>query len=214
LKNWNNRKGNISISYSKSIRNKLDFKVGLSSSFNSDNLAVNRLTLREKSLNSDYIFSTDFGNLKSRQQQNAALDVGFFINHKKFFLAYNQNNIASYNLRIEDEVTLKKHTFITGIHTPEFKGIQTSILFKYEHELFNSFSPSIGATYKNRVFAALEYEDLLNKKISIGYQHQRRFKFQITYSIRDLTRYKNENINIDNFSERQGNLSGGINYIF
>jgi hypothetical protein len=214
LKNWNNRKANISISYSKSIRNKLDFKVGLSGSLNSNNLAVNRLTLREKSLNSDYIFSTDLGNLKSRQQQNAVLDLGCFINHKKFFIGYNQNNIASYNVGVEDEVTLKKHTLMTGIHTPKFKGIQTSLLFKYERELFNSFSPSIGATYENRVFAALEYEDLSNKKISIGYQHKRRFKLQFTYSIRDLTQYKNENLNINNFSERQGNLSGGINYIF
>ena len=212
LKNWNNREGNISISYSKKIKNKFDFKVGLSGSFNSDNLAVNRLTLRERSLNSDYIFSTDLNGLKSKQQQSANLNIGLFLSNKKFYLGYNQNNIASYTSGRENQVTLKKHVFITGVHAPEFKKIRTSILFKYEQELFNSYSPAIGLTYDNRVFTALEYEALSNKKLSIGYQHKRKIKFQLTYSLRDLTQFQNKNM--DDFEERKGNLSGGINFAF
>ena len=212
--NWNNRKGNVSISFTKNILNQLDLKTGLAVNFNSDQLAVNQLTLREQSLIGEYIHQTNLGSFKSQQEQYTTMDFGVFLNHRSFYIGYNRNNMLAYSFTNEHELTNQKHTIVSAIHTPEIAKFQTSLLLKYEHELFNSYSPGIGLTYNNQFFSALEYESLLNKNITVGYQHGNRIRFQFTYNRKNTKNLQRNTININNFTEKKGYLSGGVNYKF
>ena len=213
-KNWNIRKYSTSVSYTKQILKGYHFRFGAGGTFISQNLAVNKLTVREKAINSDYVYTTQMGDLKSKEEYSSSYHIGSFLNHKKFFLGYTVFNIGSNNFTNENNITLMKHCFTGGIHSPKYKNIQASGILRYEQELFTSISPSIGISYKNQLFAMYEYKDLSGKKISFGYQMKSNAKVQINYNIKSLEDYQNRDLNLDNFTERKGYLSGGINYIF
>ena len=66
----------------------------------------------------------------------------------------------------------------------------------------------------NKLFAMYEYEDLSSKKISLGYKLKNNINAQFNYNINSLDDYQNTDLNIDNFMERRGYLSGGLNFIF
>jgi len=213
-KNWNIRKYSASMSYTKRIFKGYHFRFGTGATFVSQNLAVNKLTLREKAINSNYVYTTELGSLKSKEEYSSSYHMGSFVNHKNFFLGYTVFNIASNNFTNKDNITLVRHRFVGGIHTPEYKNIKASCVLRYEQELFTSFSPAIGISYKNKLFAMCEYEDLSGKKISLGYQMKNNAKVQLNYNIKSLEDYRNRELNLDNFTERKGYLSGGLNYIF
>ena len=213
-KNWNIRKYSTSMSYTKQIFKGYHFRFGAGGTFVSQNLAVNKLTLREKAINSNYVYTTQLGNLKSKEEYSSSYHIGGFLNHKKFFLGYTVFNIFSNNFTNENNVILMKYRFEGGVHSPEYKNIKASGILRYEQELFTSFSPAIGLSYKNKLFALYEYEDLSGKKISLGYQIKNHIKAQLNYNIKSLEDYQNTDLNLDNFTERRGYLSGGINYIF
>ena len=213
-KNWNTMKYSTSISYTKKIFRGYHFRFGAGATFISQNLAVNKLTLRERVLNSNYIYTTQLGNLKSKEEYSSTYHIGGFLNHEKFFLGYTFFNFGSNNFTNDNNVILKKHSLIGGLHTPEYMNIKVSGLFKFEKELFTSYSPAIGVTFNNMIFTMYEYENLSGRKISLGYQVSNRIRAQFNYNIKSLEDYQNRDLNLDNFTDRRGYLSGGVNYIF
>ena len=213
-KNWNIRRYFTSISYSKQIFKGYHFRFGTGATFVSQNLAVNKLTLREKAINSNYVYTTELGSLKSKEEYSLSHHIGSFLDHKNFFLGYTVFNIASNNFTNENNIILVKHRLVGGIHTPEYKKIKLSGVIRYEQELFTSLSPSIGISYKNKIFATCEYEDLSGKKITLGYLIKNSVKVQLNYNIKSPEDYRDKDLNLDNFTERNGYLSGGVNYIF
>ncbi len=213
-KNWNNRETSIYASYSKKFFKDFDFRFGLGSSFKSQNLAVSKLTLREKASFDDYIFTTELGNLKSKTEYSSYQHTGAFLNHPYFFVGYSAMNIATQNYSNKNNIALLKQTFIGGIHSPEFINIKASGLFKYEKELFNYYTPSIGITYNERLFATFEYEKLSSKKLSIGYEHNKKIRAFFSINSKDLTDLQKNQLNLDNFTERQGHIAATVNYRF
>lgn len=213
-KNWNIKKYATSLSYTKQIFRTYSFRFGVGGTFVSQNLAVNKLTLREKAINSNNIYTTQLGSLKSKEEYSSSYHIGGFLNHKKFFLGYTAFNLGSNNFTNQNNIILTKHRFVGGIHTPAYKNIRASGLLKYEKELFSSFSPAIGISYMNKLFAMYEYEDLSSKKISLGYKLKNNINAQFNYNINSLDDHQNTDLNIDNFMERRGYLSGGLNFIF
>ena len=213
-KNWNTMKYSTSISYTKKIFRGCHFRFGAGATFINQNLAVNKLTLRERVLNSDNIYTTQLGDLKSKEEYSSSYHMGGFLNHKKFFLGYTIFNFGTNNFTNNNNVILKKHSLIGGLHTPEFINIKVSGLFKFEKELFSSFSPAIGMTFNNRIFTMYEYENLSGRKISLGYQLNNRIRAQFNYNIKSIEDYQNRDLNLDRYTNRRGYLSGGINYVF
>lgn len=213
-KNWNNREFNASLSYTKTILNNLEIKLGAGATYQNHNLAVNKLTLREKAINSNYIFTTELGDLRSQQEHSTVYHVGGFVNHKNFFAGYSALNFESSHFSNENDITLTHHAFTGGMHLPEFNKTQITGLLKIEKELFRTYSPAIGITYNNQLFTNFEYKDLSAKRITIGYQLKNRMKAQFNYSIRDLEDYQKDELNLDNFTERKGSISAGLNYTF
>lgn len=213
-KNWINREFNTSLSYTKTILNKLQIKLGAGASYHTQKLAVNKLTLREKMLNSNYILTTNLGSIRSKQEQSANYHLGGMINHKNFFIAYTALNFKSNYFTNKNNLSLVKHFIISGVHLPEFKKIQVSGLLKIEKDIFRTISPAIGITYNNQLFTNIEYEDLSSRKITVGYQLKNRVKAQFNYSIRELEAYKAKELNLDKFNERIGYISAGFNFTF
>ena len=107
--------------------------------YRNHNLAVNKLTLREKALNSDYIFTTELGSLKSKTERSSVYHLGGFANHKNFFIGYTAFNVESTNISDNENITLLKHCLVGGIHSPEYKKVKASALLRYEQELFKSY---------------------------------------------------------------------------
>lgn len=213
-KNWNNREINLSGSYSKKLLNDFDVKVGVSATLHNQNLAVNRLTLREKALNDDYIFTTELGSLKSRQEYHITYHAGAFVNHPNFFVGYTGFNISSQTITNEEEVFILKHSLIGGIHSPILYKFQASALLKYEQDLFKTYSPSIGITYNDGLFVAYEFEDQIRDRVSVGYNYKNKIKAQMSFACRRLDELQKEQLNLDNFTERQGYINAGINWSF
>lgn len=214
MKHWNIREYATSISYTRQIIKGYNFSFGAGATLRSQKLAVNQLTLREKAINSNYIFTTKLESVKSKEEYSSAYHFGGFINNKNFFLGYTAFNFGFTNITNDNDIILVKHCLTGGFHSPSFKKIKASGLLKYEQELFTSYSPAIGLTYDNRFFAVLEYEHLSAKKISLGCQMKNGVKAQFNYSIKNLEDYQSTEINIDNFTERSGYISAGLNYIF
>lgn len=212
--NWNNREANLSLSYKNKFSKKVDVRIGANASIHNDNLAVNQLTLREKALNSDYIFTTALGSLKSKSKQYLSYDLSGFINHPSFYVGYSADNVKS--TRLDDETTSQiiKHSVISGIHLPEVKKLKSSLLFKYEKEIFHNYTPGIGITYNDKFFVMSEYEALKKYSLTLGFYLLKGLKFQGRYSIRQIGDYQIESININNYTERKGYVSFGINYAF
>ncbi|MDA9329102.1 type IX secretion system membrane protein PorP/SprF [Flavobacteriales bacterium] len=212
--NWNNREANLSLSYKNKFSKKVDVRIGANASYHKDNLAVNQLTLREKAINSDYIFTTALGSLKARSKQYLNYDLSGFINHPSFYVGYNADNLKS--TRLDDETTSQiiKHSVISGIHLPEVKKLKSSLLFKYEKEIFHTYTPGIGITYNDKIFVMSEYEALKKYSLTLGCYLLKGLKFQGRYSIRQLESNQIERININNYTERKGYVSFGINYAF
>jgi hypothetical protein len=212
--NWNNREANLSLSYKNKFSKKVDVRIGANASYHKDNLAVNQLTLREKATNSDYIFTTALGSLKSRSKQYLSYDLSGFINHPSFYVGYSADNLKS--TRLDDETTSQiiKHSVISGIHLPEVKKLKSSLLFKYEKEIFHTYTPGIGITYNDKFFVMSEYEALKKYSLTLGFYLLKGLKFQGRYSIRQLEDHQIERININNYTERKGYVSFGINYAF
>ena len=129
-------------------------------------------------------------------------------------MGYTFFNFGSNNFTNDNNVILKKHSLIGGLHTPEYMNIKVSGLFKFEKELFTSYSPAIGVTFNNMIFTMYEYENLSGRKISLGYQVSNRIRAQFNYNIKSLEDYQNRDLNLDNYTDRRGYLSGGVNYIF
>ncbi len=213
-KNWNIREYAATVSYTKQLLEDYNFRFGAGATFRSQNLAVNELTLREKAINSNYIFTTEMGSIKSREEYQSAYHLGGFINHKNFFLGYTIFNFGFNHLTNDNDVTLTRHNLIGGIHSPEIKKFKASGLMKFEKELFTNYSPAVGLTYNDRIFAMYEYENLSGNRLSIGYQMSNGFKAQFNYNINNIENYKVHELNLDNFTERKGYVSAGINYIF
>lgn len=212
-KNWNNKEFSGYVSYAKTLAKDLSLRIGGATTYRNNNLAVNRLTVREQAQNSEYINETDLGELKSKHQYSFSSHLGLFINHPNFYLGYTLFNAASKNITNENEVTPIKHSSLAGVHSPQVFKINLSALFKYEKELFQSYSPGIGITYDNKFFATAELENLNRPKLSLGYNIRNSFRFHATVARQNLEDYQKE-LNLDNFIERQGYFSTGINWNF
>ncbi len=213
-KNWNIHEYCATISYTKQLINGYDFRFGAGATFRSQNLAVNKLTLREKAINSNYIFTTELGSLKSKNEFSSTYHIGGFINNKNFFLGYTTLNFKSNHFTNDNDIILVKHCIISGVHSPSYKNFKASGLFKFEKELFNYYSPAIGLTYDEKLFAMYEYKNLSGQKLSLGYQMKNGIKAQFNYNIDNLELYQKQELNLDNFTERKGYISAGLNYIF
>ena len=214
MKHWNIREYATSISYTKQIVKGYNFSFGAGATLRSQKLAVNQLTLREKAINSNYIFTTKLESVKSKEEYSSTYHFGGFINNKNFFLGYTAFNFGFNNITNDNDIILVKHCLTGGVHSPVFKKLKASGLLRYEQELFTSYSPAIGLTYDSRFFAVLEYENLSGKKVSLGCQMKNGIKAQLNYSIKNLEDYQSTELNIDNFTERSGYISAGVNYIF
>ena len=212
--NWNNREVNLSLSYKNKFSKKVDVRIGANASYHKDNLAVNQLTLREKAINSDYIFTTALGSLKSRSKQYLNYDLSGFINHPSFYVGYSSDNLKPTQLDNETTLQIIKHSVISGIHLPEVKKIKSSLLFKYEKEIFHNYTPGVGITYNDKFFLMSEYEALKKYSLTLGFYLVNGLRFQGRYSLRQKDDYQIERININNYTERKGYVSFGINYAF
>tara|TARA_B100001778_G_scaffold59555_1_gene46261 strand:+ start:908 stop:2644 length:1737 start_codon:yes stop_codon:yes gene_type:complete len=214
MKNWNIREYATSISYTKQLFKGYNFSFGAGATLRSQNLAVNQLTLREKAINSNYIFTTELGSIKSKEEYSSTYHFGGFVNHENFFIGYTAFNFGFNHFTNDNDVFLMKHCLTGGVHSPNYKKLKASALLRFEQELFTSYSPAIGLTYDNRIFTMFEYKDLSGQRISLGYQMKNGIKTQFNYSINNLENYQNTELNLDNFTERRGYISVGVNYIF
>ena len=214
MKNWNIREYAMSVSYTKQLFNEYNFSFGAGANLRSQNLAVNKLTLREKAINSNYIFTTELGSIKAKEEYSSTYHFGGFVNHQNFFIGYTAFNFGFNHLTNENDVFLTKHCMIGGVHSPTYRKFQASGLFSFEQELFTSYSPAIGLTYDSKIFAMFEYENLSGKRVTLGYQTKKGIKAQFNYSIKDIEDYQSNELNLNNFTERRGYISAGVNYIF
>jgi len=212
--NWNNREANISLSYKNKFSKKVDVRIGANASYHNENLAVKQLTLREKATYSDYIFTTALGSLKSKSKQYLSYDLSGFINHPSFYVGYSADNLKPTQLDNETTLQIIKHSVISGIHLPEVKKIKSSLLFKYEKEIFHNYTPGVGITYNDKFFLMSEYEALKKYSLTLGFYLVNGLRFQGRYSLRQKDDYQIERININNYTERKGYVSFGINYAF
>ncbi len=214
MKNWNIREYSMSVSCTKQLINGYNFSFGAGATLRSQNLAVDQLTLREKAINSNYIFTTELGSIKAKEEYSATYHFGGFVNHQSFFIGYTAVNFGFNYLTNENDVFLTKHCMIGGIHSPTYKKFQASGLLSFEQELFTSYSPAVGLTYDSKIFAMFEYENLSGKRVTLGYQTKKGIKAQFNYSLKDIEDYQNNELNLNNFTERKGYISAGVNYIF
>ena len=214
MKNWNIQEYAMSVSYTKQLFNGYNFSFGAGANLRSQNLAVNKLTLREKAINSNYIFTTELGSIKSKEEYSSTYHVGGFVNNQHFFIGYTAFNFGFNQLTNDNDVFLTKHRVTGGVHSPTYRKFQASGLLRFEQELFTSYSPAVGLSYDGKIFTMFEYENLSGKRITLGYQMKKGIKAQLNYSIKDIEDYKSNELNLDNFTERRGYISAGLNYIF
>lgn len=211
--NWNIREYGASVSYTKELLKDLKIRLGGSAEFNSTNLAVNKLTLRQRAINSDFIFTTDLGKLKAKTESSIHYNTGVMINHPKYFASFSLNDISKTQLKNDNESVNTVQEAIVGIHANLFQRLDISPIFKYRKDVFEYYSPGMAITYNNKVFAFFSYENLSNYNTSLGYCWRDKLRITSTFSLAALTDLQKDQLNLNNFNERKGFIEFGINYI-
>lgn len=208
-KNWNYNDFNISTSYNRNILPQLNVRLGASATLHKEQLAVNRLTLRERALYGDYIFTSELGDFQARTEEYISYNIGGFINHPYFFLGYTAENIhQTFTNKTEEKITTK-HRIIAGAHVTVLNHLKASAMIKYEKNLINTYSPSIGLTLKDKYFIVGEYNRLSRYDFSLGYNWNKRLRVLGTFGIKEINDEHYE-LNLDHFQEREGFMSLGV----
>lgn len=211
--NWNIRKYNLSASYNKALPYKHNIRIGAAAEFESNNLAVNKLTLREKAINSDFIFTTDLGKLKSKTQYFINYNIGAFLNHKNYFISYTLEDVSKMQIENENDELITEQEFIFGLHFNPIKSLTLSPMFKYNKDLFVQYSPSLAFTFNKNIFGLFEYQNLTNYNSSLGYCWNNKLKLRASFSLKQLTDLQKSQLNLNNFNERNGFIEFGVNYL-
>lgn len=207
-KNWNYNDINISASYKKSILPQLNIRLGASATFHQEQLAVNRLTLRERALYGDYIFTSELGDFQAKTENYISYNIGGFIEHPYFFLGYTAENFNQTFTNKTTEEIITKHRLIAGTHITILDKVKASAMLKYEKNLISTYSPAIGITFNNKYFIVGEYNKLNRYDLSIGYNWQQRLRIMGTFGIKQTTD-EDYQLNLDHFQEREGYVSVG-----
>ena len=69
-----------------------------------DELKENDLQLREKAINSNYIFTTELGSIKSKEEYSSTYHFGGFVNHENFFIGYTAFNFGFNHFCLGDKI--------------------------------------------------------------------------------------------------------------
>ncbi len=212
-KNWNYNDISVSTSYNTNIASQLNVRIGASAIFHREQLAVNRLTLRERALYGDYIFSSDLDEFQARTEEYISYNVGGFINHPNFFLGYTAENVhQTFTNKTEEEFTTK-HFAIAGAHVTILNHLKASAMLKFEKKLINTYSPSVGLTFKNKYVLVGEYNKLSRYDLSLGYNWNQRLRVLGTFGIKQIDD-EDYQLNLDHYQERKGYVSIGAYYTF
>lgn len=208
-KNWNYNDLNISTSYNKNILPQLNIRIGASAILHKEQLAVNRLTLRERASYGDYIYTSKLGDSQAKTEEYISYNVGGFVNHPYFFVGYTAENIhQTFINKTEEEITTKHH-FIAGAHLTLLKQLKASAMIKYAKKLTSTYSPSIGLTYKEKYFIVGEYNRLSRYDVSFGYNWNQVLRVLGSFGIKQKNN-EDYQLNLDHFQERDGFMSLGV----
>lgn len=210
-KNWNYNDMNISASYKKKILPQTFIRLGASATLKHEQLDVKRLSLREKSIYSDYIFTGELGDFRARSEHFISYDLGGFIDHPYFFAGYTAANVHQTFITKSEEEYLTQHLAMGGVHIPILNQLKASAMLKFEKGLVQSYSPSLGLTYQNKYYAVAEYNKMNRYDFSIGYNWNQKLRVLGTFAIKELPEYEHQ-LNLDRFEEREGSISVGIYY--
>lgn len=212
-KNWNYNEISISTSYNKNILPQLNIRIGASAIFHKEQLAVNKLTLKERSLNSDYIFSSSLNEFQARTEEYMSYNLGGFINHPNFFVGYTAENTYQNFINKTEEKFPIKHTVIGGININILNYLKATAMLKLEKKLINTYSPCIGLTFKNKYVIVGEYNKLSRYDISLGYNWNQKLRVLGTLGVKEINDER-EQLNLNDYQERKGHASLGVYYTF
>lgn len=211
--NWNHRTINLSASYSKEILKGFNFRAGANATLNNNNIAVNRLTLREQALNSNFIFTTELGSIKAEQSYDINYDIGALLENQWFYISYLGENIATRDLTGHQEY-LKAHQLQFAVHAPVISKFKSSAMLQYKKELFNQYSPAIGVTYNDNLFVFAEYSNLNSSTLTMGYLYKNKLRIQGTFNLNQPNESAQiQQTRLNQFIERKGFINFRLNYL-